>query len=237
MEKYEHANKQSWTDPDGYYFEITPEKGKFGYHVLVQSPGKNDLGKNGQAELIFQGPDGYMYIADSNGSVFGWKKKWQYLVKDNKEKAGIWLKNFGQPNIYIGETAAAPSTIKTTTQKTMPLQLTPISKTVMTAVKPVVADLMAPVVPAGTTAKQIVDAAIQQLPPPESSLGLPLGGTSPLFMQQGSAADPTKTAAPQTLTASAGSLTPSKFSFSNPWIIGGMIAGVIVLVILAKKFG
>jgi hypothetical protein len=89
-----------WKDKDGNVFQLTSDKGQWGYIIKVNGSVQK---KWNMMETMFLGPDGYVRGVDNNGSAYIWKGgQWNYVIKDNKTQAGQFLVEFGQPNVYLG---------------------------------------------------------------------------------------------------------------------------------------
>lgn len=257
MEKYSNLDTVTVVDKDGTVFTLTDDLQRWGY-VLKRNGGIDK--RNNQAMILFKGPDGTTWQADNNGSLFNWKNKgWSQVVKDNKGAVSTKLIQMGQTDIFASvlprralsnpmtkllppaiqsqlglnpELVAAPNSPKVGTPVNIMLAtkaagnlFTPTKNTGVVA--PVVAPIVSPVVP---VPPQVVTAAIEEkfapVAPPESTMTAPLTANSPLYMQENNPVATTD--AP---------LQAKGLTFSNPYIIAGMVVAVIVMVLLAKKFG
>lgn len=86
-----------WKDKDGNIFKLkTTEYGKWGYWIEVngKTPSKGSM-----QEVMYLGPDGYVYAADNNGTFQVWKNNaWQQIqFKDNKPGLSAYLQSLGIP--------------------------------------------------------------------------------------------------------------------------------------------
>ena len=101
VQAYTPGSKQTmWKDKDGNIFQITSDKGKWGFIIKVNG---SIHGKWNQMETMFLRSDGHVVGADNNGSVYEWKNnQWNYIIKDNKSQADEYLAKNGQPRIFSG---------------------------------------------------------------------------------------------------------------------------------------
>lgn len=87
-----------WKDKDGNVFQLTSDKGQWGYYIKVNGSVHK---KWNMMETMFLRSDGHVVGADNNGSVYEWKNnQWNYLIKDNKTQADQYLKQHGQLPIF-----------------------------------------------------------------------------------------------------------------------------------------
>lgn len=94
----EPVKQTMWKDKDGNIFQLTSDKGQWGYYIKVNGAVHK---KWNMMETMFLRPDGHMVGADNNGSVYEWKNnQWNYLIKDNKTQADQYLKQYGQLPIF-----------------------------------------------------------------------------------------------------------------------------------------
>lgn len=236
--------------PDGTRFELTDDLQKWGY-VLKRNGGVDK--KNNQAVAIFKGPNGDVYSVDNNGTMLHWvnSKGWEYTIKDNKNATDAKLVEFGQPRIFaIGAApkkvitnpliTSLPAPVKTLLNVNAPGTgpLSPSSEKLKAAAGPAVAP--APISPVVSQPAQASPAYIAEkfapVAPPESTMKAPLTANGPTYIQEGTKVDPAASAPASAPTATA-PLQAKGLTFSNPFIIGGMIVAVILMVIVAKKFG
>lgn len=86
-----------WKDKDGNIFKLkTTEYGKWGYWIDVNGSTPK---KGSMMEVMFLGPDGYVYGADNNGTFHVWQNNgWQQVqFKDNKSGLSDYLQKLGIP--------------------------------------------------------------------------------------------------------------------------------------------
>lgn len=95
------AVKQTmWKDKDGNIFEMTSQKGTWGYYIKVNG---STTKRQNMMEVMVLGPDGYVVGADNNGSLFVWKNGgWNQVIKDNKTSAADYLKKLGVTSYLNG---------------------------------------------------------------------------------------------------------------------------------------
>lgn len=86
-----------WKDKDGNIFKLkTTEYGKWGYWIDVNGSTPK---KGSMMEVMYLGPDGYVYGADNNGTFHVWKSNAWQEVQFKNSKAGLsaFLQNIGIP--------------------------------------------------------------------------------------------------------------------------------------------
>lgn len=96
-----------------------------------------------------------------------------------------------------------------------------------------------------TTAKVLMDQKTAPIAPSPTTLAKPLGVSDKVYLQQNTPDDPLlKTQKDTTVFGKAASamdfvvpktLQAKGFTFTNPWIMGGMVLAVIALYFLSKK--
>lgn len=94
----EPVKQTMWKDKDGNIFQLTSDKGQWGYYIKVNGSIHK---KWNMMETMFLRSDGHVVGADNNGSVFDWRNnQWNYIIKDNKTQADQYLKQHGQLPIF-----------------------------------------------------------------------------------------------------------------------------------------
>lgn len=194
------------TAVDGTTFELTGTPGKWGYDLLVNGAKQKKLN---QAWYLWQDGSGLVYQADNNGTAHVWENGgWKTLFRDNKAAVTKFMQDFGLPNIFAPgyDTLSKPSIMPKVSTKPVSPPYTP---------------------------SQIMDIKTADLLPPDSALSKPLGTGVTLLTEL---IKPTDPATMDTSTGGSPTLTAKGLTFSNPFIIGGMVLAVIVMFFVAKKY-